>query len=188
MTKRISKNYNTFIIEALAEKPIAFNPVFARIAKSAGAGLFLSQLLYWWGKGSDERWIYKTVEDVRAETMMTRSEQNRAIAVWKQLGALQVVLRGLPRRRHFQINMVILADLIELETGTRVQIPANQRAEFGKLNDRIKRPITESITENTQEKTFRDSGLQPVQRPRFDVDAARKDLAKQFSFTDKRGG
>jgi len=41
---------NDLIIRLLEAKPISFNPELARALRSAKAGLFLSQLLYWSGK------------------------------------------------------------------------------------------------------------------------------------------
>src|SRR5215212_4465846 len=42
-------------------------------------GLFISQLLYWDGKGHDpDGWIYKTEKEMEQETGLTRSSQRKA--------------------------------------------------------------------------------------------------------------
>jgi len=102
------KSYNKVILEVLGTKPIAFNPVLAKLAKSTTAGLFMSQLLYWWDKGKEEGWIFKTIEEINRETYLNRSEQDRAIKAWKSLGILEVKLIGLPAKRHFKINIETL--------------------------------------------------------------------------------
>jgi hypothetical protein len=92
-----------------------FNSALGKIAKSATAGLFMSQLLYWWGKGSNEKWIYKTIREMQEETCLTRSEQDRAIKIWKKLEILKVERGGMPRKRYFQINIDGLTDLLGIE-------------------------------------------------------------------------
>ncbi|MCF7834116.1 MAG: hypothetical protein K9L98_02040 [Candidatus Pacebacteria bacterium] len=117
LNKKLNKNFNSLIIEKLGEKPIAFNPILARISNSSLAGLFLSQLLFWWHKGYDRDWIYKTIDEIKKETGMTRSEQDRAIKIWKELGILLVESRGMPRKRHFHIDKEKLFPLLEKASG-----------------------------------------------------------------------
>ncbi len=104
MGKKLEKSYNRLLLELLEQRPIAFNPLLAKVANSARAGLFISQLLFWWNKGSEVGWIYKTINEVREETTLSRSEQDGAICIWKRLGILEVQLRGIPRRRYFKID------------------------------------------------------------------------------------
>ena len=72
-------NYNSLIVETYKIEPILFNRVLGEITGSATAGLFLSQLLFWWDKGAMNGWIYKTIKDVQLETCLKRSEQDRAL-------------------------------------------------------------------------------------------------------------
>ena len=132
MTKRAKKNYNSLVIEMFGEKPIAFNPMLARMADSALAGLFLSQILYWWGKGSKEGYVFKTIKEAEAETHMNRSEQDRAIKILKRLGVIEVRLKGIPQKRHFQVKESTLLALLERVSGKRPMKPrpATQSAEL----------------------------------------------------------
>ena len=107
------KSYNKMILELLGTKPIAFNPVLAQICGSANGGLFLSQLLYWWGKGENEGSIYKTSKEVEEETMLSRREQDTVIKKWKQLGVLKVDLKGKNYKRHFKIDTDKLIGLLK---------------------------------------------------------------------------
>jgi hypothetical protein len=108
MPRRIDVNYTTRFIKRNSLKAIAFVPLFARMSGSLDAGLFMSQLLFWWKKGDDEDWIYKTLDEIRSETMLTRYAQDAAIEIWGKLGILRVDLRGSPPIRHFNIDLVRL--------------------------------------------------------------------------------
>jgi hypothetical protein len=109
---RRSGNLNSTIIKLLRVYPVAFNPELARISKSAIAGLFMSQLLYWWGKGWKSRCVFKSVREFKEEICLSRSEQNRAIKKWKELDILKVENKGLPRTRHFYLNTEKLIELL----------------------------------------------------------------------------
>ena len=129
-----SKSYNAMILELVAERPIAFIPIVARVVRSPSGGLFMSQLLYWWKKGKKPDWIYKTLEEFEEETALTRSEQDGAIKKWKATGVLKVSLKGVPAKRHFQINTVWLARMLlkykELCDAYNKKETANKFAEF----------------------------------------------------------
>lgn len=147
---RSEKNYNTIILELLGTRPIAFNPLLAKIGKSANAGLFLSQLLYWWNKGYKTGWIYKTIKEAQEETALTRAEQDTAINTWKGLGILTVKKMGLPQKRHFKIHTKKLIGIIKKQQ-TSVLETVNQFAENSKLNCGFK----QNNTENTSRKYLR---------------------------------
>jgi hypothetical protein len=111
--KQTKGNTNSYLIELYKERPIAFNPRMAKISGSITAGLFLCQLLYWHEKGRDKEWVYKTIEEFKKETYLSRSEQDRAIKKWKGLKVLEVKVKGLPQKRHFCINTTTLKRLLE---------------------------------------------------------------------------
>jgi hypothetical protein len=100
------ENVNSLLLKSMGTRPIAFNPDLAKIAESATAGLLMSQLLYWWGKGRNKDYIYKTIEQFKEETCLTRSEQNTAIRKWVKLNVLIVKAKGIPPKRRFYLNTV----------------------------------------------------------------------------------
>ncbi len=106
------KNVNSFLLHVLSQRPVAFNPELGRLAGSAIAGLFLSQLLYWLGKGHKKGYVYKTINEFQEETCLTRSEQDRAIKIWKELRVLNVKLKGVPPKRYFSVNIGVLVRLL----------------------------------------------------------------------------
>ncbi len=105
-------NYNKKLLEVLSVKPIAFNPLLAKLTGSVKAGLLLSQLLYWWGKGQDPESIYKTIKEIKDETALSRSEQDGAIKKIKELDLMEVELKGIPPTRHFKLNLQKISNLI----------------------------------------------------------------------------
>lgn len=111
------KSFNSFIMHLSKQRPVAYNAELSRLAKSAIAGLFMSQLLYWIGKGYAENYIYKTVKELEKETCLIRSEQERAIKIWKSLGVLVVKRKGIPPIRHFRINSEKLLELLGYSDG-----------------------------------------------------------------------
>ena len=75
----------------LLRQPVAFHPVLASAAGGATAGLFLSQLFYWTGKGEHPGgWIYKDWKEWEGETCLTQDEQRGARRKLEKLGVIEV--------------------------------------------------------------------------------------------------
>jgi len=138
--------YQKIIADILGIRPIAFNPALAKILGSAKAGLFLSQLLFWWGKGHKPDWIYKTIEEITEETTLSREEQDTAIKICKKFGVLEVKLMGIPAKRHFKLNIQKIIKLLESsswETHKQVCVkPANLFEENKQTNTKNTTKIT----------------------------------------------
>ncbi len=80
---------------------------------SISVGLLLSQMLYWHGKGSkSDGWMYKTVEELKKETGLTRSQQETAIRRCKSHGLMETKLAGIPAKRHFRLDVDMLEELL----------------------------------------------------------------------------
>ncbi|EKD86915.1 MAG: hypothetical protein ACD_37C00101G0001, partial [uncultured bacterium] len=97
--------YQNMILEVLGTRPISFNPDLARALGSIAAGLFFSQLLYWWKKGENPSMIYKTVEELEEETTLSKHQQLSAQKKCVSVGVVKVFYRGIPPKRHFQIDV-----------------------------------------------------------------------------------
>ncbi len=139
--RRKNQTWNKKMLELMSAKPIAFNPVLAEISNSVTAGLFMSQLLYWWDKGKYQDWIYKTIEDMYVETRLTRSEQDTAIAKWTKLEILEKRVMQIPAKRFFRIDTDRLIMLYQ---------SANYNAKTYKLDCDNEQSNTESTADNTQ--------------------------------------
>lgn len=150
MGKKLNKNYNKILLDVLSERPVAYLPILASIAGSATAGLFLSQLLYWRGKGIRKDWIFKTIDETFAETHLNRSEQDRAIKIWSGLGVLEKIRRGIPPKRNFKINFDRLLEVIAKHSGKSLD-SLKSATQFAEQDDTISQ-TGQNITESTQRK------------------------------------
>jgi len=101
------------ILNVLGTRPIAFNADLAHALGSAKAGLLLSQLLFWYGKGKNPDWIWKTIVEFKKETALSRSEQDTAIKICKKYDTIKVERKGIPAKRHFQLNIEKIVELLE---------------------------------------------------------------------------
>ena len=100
----MQKNHQRAIMNLLPGREIIFSPALAKVAGDLPTSIFLSQLLYWTGKGRNKDWIYKTIEEFEEETTLTRIQQDRVIKKLKTLKLIEVKLKGCPPKRHFKIN------------------------------------------------------------------------------------
>ena len=87
-------------------KPVLLNPIFIEIFGSMNSALFLSQMLYWQGKGRNPDWVYKTIVEMKQETGLTRRKQDNAISILINMDVLSKKLtRSIPPKRTFKVNM-----------------------------------------------------------------------------------
>lgn len=101
-------------LEHMFDRPIAFHRILAKISGSVGAGVFLSQALYWHTRTrNDDGWFYKTQDEWEEETCLSPKMQKKARARWKELGILDEEARGLPRRLYYRIHMANLLEKIK---------------------------------------------------------------------------
>ncbi len=101
------------IIELLGDQPIAYHPILAKALKSVYAALFLSQLLYWQGRGRHGQWTYKSRDEWHEETGLTRRAQESARRTLVAAGVLEEDLRGVPATVHYRVNADKLAALVD---------------------------------------------------------------------------
>lgn len=145
--------YQKMVADVLGTRQIAFNPDLARITKSVEAGLLLSQLLYWYKKGYNPEWFYKTIEEIKKETYLTRSQQDTAIKKCSNLGLIEIKLMGIPRKRYFNIKFEKIVELLKITYGKN---KSYQQVCIKQTNstDPLQHTITESPqrlqTKNTQ--------------------------------------
>jgi hypothetical protein len=100
----------------LLDRPIAYQPAFAqlragKVKSGPAAAVLLSQLVYWHNR-MDGEWMYKTREDIKKETGLSRDEQETARKRLVALGVLQEDLRGVPATVHYKINTERLEALL----------------------------------------------------------------------------
>ena len=94
------------------QKGILYQPGFGIVFKSVNAGIMLSQLLYWHGKGKKKPWTYKTIADLHFETGLTLTQQKTAIGILVKHGILEQRLKGIPATRHFKLDLARLHEAL----------------------------------------------------------------------------
>jgi len=139
----------------LVDRPIAFHRCFAEIGGSANAGLFLSQAVYWSFRTDDpEGWFWKTREEWKEETYLSRTEQETVRRALKKAGFLEEKVEGLPARLYFRINLKNVTTALESIGGRK---PANKAVENLPTGQREIRPLVgwkpAVISETTSETT-----------------------------------
>jgi hypothetical protein len=96
--------------------PVAYYPRLAMALGGVKEAVFVCQLLYWEGKQSDsERWIHKSLEEVRAETGLSRYEQDGVRRALERKGILECRYDRLVHRLYFRIDLCRLSDCWEAE-------------------------------------------------------------------------
>ena len=99
MTKKI--DYRKLVLQHSRSRTIAYNPDLAKLLNSVKAGLLLGHLLFWWGKGRNPNYIYKTLAEMEAELGLSDKEQNAAVKKCVVAGFLKTFKKGIPAKRHF---------------------------------------------------------------------------------------
>ena len=145
------------LIELLGDRPVAYHPMLAKRLGSVKAALFLSQLLYWHGKGRHGDWTWKTFADFYDETGLSRKEQDTARALLRKKGLLDEKRAGPKGVRHFRVNLDALACLLERDiqdsvcpkgANRIVQKGQTQLSKRDKHSSEITSEITPEITED----------------------------------------
>jgi hypothetical protein len=112
-------------VRSLLRYPVAFYASFARIAGSANGGLFLSQCVYWTGKTQDcNGWFYKTQKHWEKELNLSRHEQETVRRELVRIGILEEVIKGIPPKVHYKLNLESLACALRHQEGTVHHIEA----------------------------------------------------------------
>ncbi len=106
------------LILGMLDRPVAFHRIFVDLAGSVTAALFLSQALYWTGKGASDDEFYKTMEEWQEETGLSRSEQESARRTLRQIGVLEEQKKGIPAKVYYRINFDVFMESLEKATGS----------------------------------------------------------------------
>lgn len=113
------------IIKVL-DRPIAFQRPLVDLVGSITGALFLSQAIYWQNRAAEDGWWWKTAEQWKEETGMTRSELETARAACIKAGLLQVSRSGMPCRTFYRVNAEALQKSLELLGGQDCNKAANK--------------------------------------------------------------
>jgi hypothetical protein len=150
------------VVRAMLERPVAFQPILARICESATAGLMLSQAVYWSERAKlPDGWFYKTMKEWQQEICLSRHEQDGARRKLKALGFWQEKAMGVPCTVHYRVDFEALAVCIsqyaeKRQTGLPKSGKLDCRKAADKLAENRQTSLPETgkhISETTQETT-----------------------------------
>ncbi len=92
------------------QQVVAYYPNLNRITGNINATLMLCQMLYWEGKGMEELegWQWRTVEEWKEQTGLSRDQQQHARKVLVRKGLIEEDLRGFPKTVHYLLDHAAL--------------------------------------------------------------------------------
>ena len=145
----------------LLKQPIAFHRIYATLGGGAGAGVFISQLMYWHEKmskhhGEDwDGWFYKNGKEWEEETGVTRHEREKTEKLLKGLEIIKIKKKGIPPTKNYKVNEYLFNKAIEdLLNGkmpskpskdAKLQDSAKHNAESGDINGEIQQIISPDV-------------------------------------------
>lgn len=141
--------------------PVAFYPRLVEFLGSIQSALFLCQFGYWEGKQSDkEGWIYKTQDEIKKETGLSRSGQETARRKLRAKGYLNEKQKGIPKQLYYKFNWDLLNENWEVWAEKRFNTSPSKSSKQeceneDHNNDRNLQTInTESTTQQTTAKKY----------------------------------
>ncbi len=160
----MSKPEQQAIAKYFPKKPVLYIGGLGAVL-GVNAGVLLSQLLYWHGKGKDKSgWVYKTAADIQAETGLTRSNQETAITKLRRYKIIDYKLAQVPAKRHFKVNLEMLHNVLpSLKESCNLDYP-NPLSYYVPNDETITKITRENTTNNTALKIDRNNLYQQKQK------------------------
>ncbi len=165
-------------------RAILYQPGLSLVFKSTNVGILLSQLLYWHEKGSKKGgWIYKTMDEMKMETGLTRTNQETAIRICRQYQLFDYKLSGIPATRHFKLNMTQLENLLPSMKKVASIVYPNPLSKYAENPQTITEITQETTTINTNKSLIKNNidqvGLIIKQKYRYEKDVNSNDFGKK---------
>lgn len=181
----------TALIDAMNDKPIAFNRHYVGLGCGINGALMLSQMIYWSKRTKDRNgYFYKTQDEWEQETGLTRWEQETARKKLRELGFVSEHKHGVPCKVHFRVEHdCIYKALIQYAEKQQSSMLESHKLECGNTTNKHvvdQQTNTENTTEITTEKKLAASELTEILKGKKPVEALiliglEKDVAKRFN-------
>ena len=97
----------------IAGKAVAYFPRLAKPLGSVNASILFGHFFYWSDRGSSELGIYKTAEEIEAETGLTRDEQRTARAKLRERGVLIETEKRIEHRIYYKLDLSAFDELMK---------------------------------------------------------------------------
>jgi hypothetical protein len=119
----------TQLLKELNQRPIAYYPFYRELTGSTTAAILLSQLMYWFNKKDK---IFKTDEEIKQETYLTKKELENAKKLIKKLPFITVSVEGIPAKTYYEIDWEKYENLLMKDEETEPQKVEASSHEMGK--------------------------------------------------------
>ena len=165
----------------LNQRPIAVYPIYIKITGSVTSGLLLSQIMYWYS-AVNGRAFYKSDAEIMEETMLTINELRSAKLRLKSLSFINIYLKGVPAKTHYDVNADLLFSEINkcsLVKSTKLD-KLNPLNSVSDINETITENTTENTTKNTSKKECENSFTPP--EPKIKNSFARQSIHDSISY------
>ena len=96
-----------------AGQAVAYFPRLAKPLGSVNASILFGHFFYWSDKGSSELGIYRTAEEIEAETGLTRDEQRTARAKLRERGVLIETEKRIEHRIYYKLDLSAFDELMK---------------------------------------------------------------------------
>lgn len=147
--------------------PVAYYPGLVKHLGSVNAVLFFSQIFYWHDKAASELGVYKTVEEIEAETGMTYREQATARKQLVERGVLVETNKRLEHRVYYRIDLDRLNEMLEsANCGKRISGEPDSAVRGAAKAQVVNK--TKTTTETTSKSTADASAKRDVVDEKFD--------------------
>ncbi|MCA8407978.1 hypothetical protein LGN09_24020 [Burkholderia cenocepacia] len=147
--------------------PVAYYPGLVKHLGSVNAVLFFSQIFYWQDKAASELGVYKTVEEIEAETGMTYREQATARKQLVDRGVLVETNKRLEHRVYYRIDLDRLNEMLESANCGKRNSGEADSAVRGVAKAQVVNK-TKTTTETTSKSTADASAKRDVVDEKFD--------------------
>lgn len=146
----------------LLASPIAYYAILAKISGGVTAGVFLSQLIYWTGRGKQaDGWIWKSADEMESETGLTRTEQETARRKLKDRGFIAERLAGVPATLHYRVDLdAIMRAIAQFDKKPESSLAKSVKPDSTKVtnllgeNSQTIHRLSETTTETTSQETM----------------------------------
>lgn len=119
--EQVRRTITPALLLDIFDEPIVFQRAYVGLTGSAVAALFLSYAVYTSERlpAEAEGWFKKTGEEWKAETGLTRFEQQTARKILRDLGVLIERKYGLPAELYFKVRVDHVLELLSAQADAR---------------------------------------------------------------------
>ncbi|AIF54410.1 replication initiation O-like [Lactobacillus phage Ld17] len=93
--------------------------------------------------------FYSTIENIQSNTTLSRHQQNKAISKLKELGILEVVVKGIPAKRYFKLNENKLIEMFVNEKNVANNNVNNLHTGVSETDKRASKKLTGNNNNNS---------------------------------------